>query len=129
MIDLPGILHNKKVLTTVPSFVQLIEPPIVSYSYTKSICNVIFNHKAVIKDIDFSTGTSNMTCNCSSSRFLYAPAGHVITGNLDIAKNTELHNLINKGPSFREQNNINWQLNITLCLEAIRKYKIMLARR
>ena len=23
-----------------------------------------------------------MTCNCGSSRFLYAPAGHVITGNL-----------------------------------------------
>ena len=112
-----------------PSFVQLIEPPIVSYSYTKSIRNVIFNHKAVIKDIDFSTGTSNMTCNCSSSRFLYALAGHVIMGNLDIVKNTELHNLINKGPSFREQNNINWQLNRTLCLEAIRKYKIMLARR
>ena len=79
-----------------PSFVQLIEPPIVSYSYTKSIRNVIFNHKAVIKDIDFSMGTSNMTCNCSSSRFLYAPAGHVITVNLDIVKNTELHNLINK---------------------------------
>ena len=79
MIDLTGILHNKKVLTTVPSFVQLIEPPIVSYSYTKSICNVIFNHKAVIKDIDFSTGTSNMTCNCSSSRFLYAPAAGMLS--------------------------------------------------
>ena len=46
-------------------------------------------------DIDFSMGTSNMTCNCSSPRFLYAPARHVITGNLDIVKNTELHNLIN----------------------------------
>ena len=30
MIDLPGILHNKKVLRTVPSFVQHIIPPIVS---------------------------------------------------------------------------------------------------
>ena len=42
MIDLPGILLNKKVLRTVPSFVQHIEPPIVSYSFTKGICNVIF---------------------------------------------------------------------------------------
>ena len=56
--------------------VQHIEPPIVSYSYTKSIRN-IFNHKAVIKDIDFGMGTSNMTCSCSSSRFLYTPANHV----------------------------------------------------
>ena len=30
MIDLPGFLHNKKVLRTVPSFVQHIIPPIVS---------------------------------------------------------------------------------------------------
>ena len=129
MIYLPGILHNKKVLRTVPSFVQHIEPPIVSYSYTKGIRNIIFNHKAVIKDIDFGMGTSNVTCSCSSSRFLYTPANHVITGNLDIVKHTELHNLINKGPSFREQNNINWLLNRNLCLEAIRKYKIMWARR
>ena len=91
-----------KVLRTVPSFVQHIEPPIVtcSYSYTKCIRNVIFNHKAVIKDIDFSMKTSNMTCNCRSSRFLYAPSGHLIMGNLDIVKNTELRNLINKEPSF-----------------------------
>ena len=112
-----------------PSFVQHIEPPIVSYAYTKSIRNIIFNHKTVIKDIDIGMGTSNMTCSCSSSRFLYTPANHVITGNLDIVKNTELRNLINKGPSFREQNNINWLLNRNLCLEAIRKYKIMWARR
>ena len=105
-----------------PSFVQHIEPPIVSYSYTKSI---IFNHKAEIKDIDFGMGTSNMTCSCSSSKFLYTPANHFITGNLDIVKNTELRNLINKGPSFREHHNINWLLNRNLCLEAIRKYKIM----
>ena len=56
MIDLPGILYNKKVLRTVTSFVQHIKPPIVNYSYTKSICNIIFNHKPVIKDIDFGMG-------------------------------------------------------------------------
>ena len=48
---------------------------------------------------------------------------------MDIVKHTELRNLINKGASFREQNNINLLLNRNLCLEAIRKYKIMWARR
>ena len=70
-----------------------------------NVCKIVC--QTIIKDIDFGMGTSNMTCSCSSSRFLYTPANHVITGNLDIVKNTELHNLINKGPSFREQNNIN----------------------
>ena len=95
-----------------PSFVEHIEPPTISYSYTKSICNVIFNHNAVIKDIDFSMGTSNTTCSCGSSRFPYAPAEHVITGNFDIVTN-----------------NINWQLNRNLCLEAVRKYKTIWVRR
>ena len=48
MIDLLRILHNK-VLRIVPSFVEHIEPPTITHSYNKSICNVIFNHKAVIK--------------------------------------------------------------------------------
>ena len=33
MIDLPRILHHKKVLKTIPAFVSQREPPIVSYSY------------------------------------------------------------------------------------------------
>ena len=57
------------------------------------------------------------------------PANHVITGNLDIVNNTELRNLMNKGPLFREQNNINWSLNKNLCFEAVAKYKIMWVRR
>ena len=44
-----------------------------------------------------------MTCSCSSSRILYTPANHVITGNLDIVKNTELRNLIIKGPHFENK--------------------------
>ena len=32
--------------------------------------------------------------------------GHVITGDLHIIENRKLCNLIEKGPSYREQNNI-----------------------
>ena len=37
MINLPQILNNKLVLNTIPSFLADKEPPIVSYSYTKTI--------------------------------------------------------------------------------------------
>ena len=33
MIDLPRILHHKKVLKIIPAFVSQREPPIVRYSY------------------------------------------------------------------------------------------------
>ena len=35
----------------------------------------------------------------------------------------KLRGLIEKGPSFREQNCINWSINESLCKEAVAKYK------
>ena len=49
--------------------------------------------------------------------------GHVITGDLNIIKNDELRQLIKRGPLYRERNNIDWNLNIKLCKEAVIKYK------
>ena len=67
-----------------------------------------------------------MTCKCSSSAFNYTPAGHVVTGDLE---NRPLRQLLMKGPAFREQNNINWELNRHICKKAVRKYKEKWARR
>ena len=124
MVDLPKILHHKNVLKTIPAFVRQQEPPIVSYSYTKPIYNTIFNFKSVVKCIDFDVGTADMECNCNpSSSYYYMPVGHVMTGDLGIVKDVELRHLLSKGPSFREQNNINWVLNRRICKDAIKKYK------
>ena len=67
-------------------------------------------------------GTEQMTCNCESSQYVYTPAGHVVTGNLRIIEDYKLRELIMKGPSHREQNNINWDLNMRLCKEAVVRY-------
>ena len=64
-----------------------------------------------------------MFCDCSTSKYCYEPAGHVITGDLTIVRDAELRSLIEKGPSFREQNCINWSINESLCKEAVAKYK------
>ena len=50
--------------------------------------------------------------------------GHVVTGNLSIIKDSKLRQLIKKGPSYREQNNINWNVNAKICKEAVSKYKV-----
>ena len=63
-----------------------------------------------------------MTCNCESSQYMYTPAGNVVTGNLKIIEDYKLRKLIMKGPSHREQNSINWDLNMKLCKDAIVKY-------
>ena len=63
-----------------------------------------------------------MTCGCECSQYTYTPAGHVVTGNLKIIEDYRLRELIMKGPSYREQNNINWDLNMRLSRDAIVRF-------
>ena len=103
-------------MTAVPDFLRPYMPPMVSFTYTKTISGT------AVRGLDFNVGTEQMTCNCDSSRYTYAPAGHVVTGDLSIIADYILRKLITKGPSYREQNNINWNLNMKLCREAVMKY-------
>ena len=48
----------------------------------------------------------------------------MVTGDLRIIKDAKLRELVNKGPSYREQNNIDWNLNARICKEAVTKYKV-----
>ena len=83
----------------------------------------MFNHKEVVSKIDFAIGSRDMVCNCVSSPYNYGPAGHVVTGNLRIVDNRHIRQVLIKGPSYREQNGINWNRIRTLLLDAVRTYK------
>ena len=52
--------------------------------------------------MDFDIGTSHMTCGCRESAYMYAPTGHVVTGDLNIIQDRALRHL-RRGPTFREQ--------------------------
>ena len=39
--------------------------------------------------------------DCSSSKFCYAPAGRVITGDFDIISDKRIKSLLRKGPKYR----------------------------
>jgi hypothetical protein len=60
MINLPSILHNKRVVASVPSYLNNISPPIVSYTYPKTVASKVFNFKQAISNLDFEIGTVNM---------------------------------------------------------------------
>ena len=62
------------------------------------------------------------------SKYCYT-TGHVVTGDLNIIKDAKLHNLIMKGPSYREQNCVNWNVTKKLCREAVARYKCTWPRR
>ena len=104
MLELPKILHSKSVMNTIPQFLSNRKPPRVSYSYTKTIASRVFNQKKVVEKLDFDSGTEDMQCDCSTCKYCYEPAGHVVTGDLSIIRDAKLRALVEKGPSFREQN-------------------------
>ena len=96
MVHLPSILHSKKIRLAVLCFLNCHTPPIVSYTYPKTIAGKIFNYKQTIANLDFNKGTNTMQCECNTSPYIYPPAGHVVTGNLNIIRNRHLHL---KGPT------------------------------
>ena len=52
----------------------------------------------------------------------------MVTGDLRIIKDAKFRELVNKGPSYREQNNIDWDLNARIC-KGVTKYKVKWSRR
>ena len=115
MIDLPKILNSRSVRDTIPDFLD------ASLPYARTISGKFFNQKRVV---DFAVGTRDIQCNCGSSDFCYGPVGHVVTGDLSIIRDMKLRQLIAKGPSYREQNNVNWNWNAKICEEAVSKYEV-----
>ena len=128
MINVSSILHSSTVIRAFPTFLVPYTPPMVCYSYSKTISATIFNYKQAVRGLDFNIGTEQMTCNCVNSQYTYTPAGHIVTGDLRIIEDYTLRELIRKGPSYREQNNINWDLNMKLCREAVVRYVKRLAK-
>ena len=122
MLNLPRILNCKRVMMAVPNYLRNIPPPVVSYTYTKTIAGKIFNHRKVVEELDMDNGTDDIECSCSSSSYRYEPCGHIVTGDLSIIRDITLRNLIKKGPSYREQNNIDWKVNEKTSKEAVSRY-------
>ena len=106
-------------MNTIPQFLSNRKPPRVSYSYTKTIASIVFNQKKVVEKLDFDSGTEDMQCDCSTCKYCYEPAGHVVTGDLSIIRDAMLRALVEKGPSCREQNSINWKINEDICRRAV----------
>ena len=119
-VNLPSILRSKSVTETVPTYFKGKEPPITSYTYTKTIASTFFNFSSPLSDLDYHQFHNNPSqCECNTASHLYQPYGHVITGDLSIIPNSKLRDLIAKGPKYREPCNVDWDKNLSLLYEAV----------
>ena len=122
-LNVSNILNQKSVQNKIPPYFQYKESPCISYSYTRSVASKIFNYKASLQQLDFQGLSQNLPpCNCSDSQFLYAPCGHIVTGDLNIVRNVKLRDLLSKGPKYREPVSYSWHQNFSIIMDACEEY-------
>ena len=51
-IDLPSIFKNRSVTSSIPTYFQNSEPPIICYKYNKPLRNTVFNLNKLVSDLD-----------------------------------------------------------------------------
>ena len=61
-------------------------------------------------------------CSCGSSQFLYPPAGHIVTGDLNIIDNADIRNIFAKGAKYRLPYEVNWDYVRNTVISAIDSY-------
>ena len=54
-IDLPTIFRDNNVISSIPSYFENTESPIICYKYNKSIRNTILNFNKLVSDLDIET--------------------------------------------------------------------------
>ena len=99
-IDLASILKDRRVIDKIPKYFKNSETPMICYKYKRSTRGLLFNYNKIVSDLNIKTSTPTQ-CDCSTSRFCYGPAGHIITGNLDVIEDNRIRKLISKGPKYR----------------------------
>ena len=106
-IDLPSIFRDSSVISSIPTYFQNSETPIICYKYNKPIRSIFFNSNKHVSDLDIDTSTPD-TWDCKDAVYCYPTAGHIITGNLKIIPDARIRNIISKGPKFQFPSNIDF---------------------
>ena len=129
-MNLSNILNQKSVQSNIPPYFEYKESQCISYSYKSSVATKIFNYKRSLQQIDFQSLSQNpLPCSCSGSEFLYAPCGHIVTGDLNIVRNDKLRDLLRKGPKYREPVSFSWHQNFDIIMDACEAYAKRLAKK
>lgn len=101
-----------------------VKPVTVVYTYEPPLSLDLFNYSKSLTYLANSglRGLQKISCNCRSSKFIYDPVGHVITGNLDIVSNCKLKSLFSYGAKYRLPEFLNWEAVLEAAKQAIAVY-------
>lgn len=108
-------------MSKIPQYFENPDPPLICYQYKKPIRNIIFNYNKVTSDPNILESAPT-SCECNSSKFVYEPAGHIITGDLNIISDKYLRSLFTKGPKYRIPSRIDFDKCRDVVEEALQNF-------
>ena len=82
-INLPSIFKDKPVISSIPTYFENKESPIICYKYNKPIRSTVFNYNKWVTELDIDNSIPD-SWDCKDSKYCYQPAGHLVTGDLKI---------------------------------------------
>ena len=85
--------------------------PIVTFQLEPPVSRNIFNYSKELRilTLPILQNILNAPCACDNSIYKYQPAGHIITGDLNIIQNATLKNIMTQGTKYRLPQDVNWQ--------------------
>ena len=51
-INLPNIFKDKSVISSIPTYFENKESPMICYAYNKPICSTVFNYNKLVTELD-----------------------------------------------------------------------------
>ena len=101
------------------NYKTIYHSPLITYTYDKPIRNIICNYKQVIDNYNYNLPV----CNCHAyNTTIDQFHGHIVTANMNIMKNAELRNIINKGTNYRLRKHFNPSSCVDNIKDSITKY-------
>ena len=123
MVNLSSILHSAEINDLIPSVAKRFTPPTIVYTLDSPISKNIFNFNNFVTSInvkDFIRDPSILPCQCANSPFSDKHHGHIISGDLRLIKNNKLRKLFTKGPKYRENKFVDWNIVENDLIESIK---------
>ena len=99
-INLPSIFKDKSVISSIPTYFENKESPVICYKYNKTIRITVFNYNKLVTELDIENSIPD-SCDCKDSKYCYQPVGHIVTGDLKIITDSIIRSIICKGPKYR----------------------------
>ena len=131
-LHLSSILYDKSVNSLVPDKVKHLYPPKVYHKLNNPICLRFCNYIRFLNSLTMSDVNDilNGSCSCDTMNgFIYAPYGHVFTGNLNIVRDPSLRTLFGHGTKHRIPKPMSWHLVRKEILESLNEHISSMSRR